>query len=85
MAGAPQPSASLSFCAYDGYKQKGCCSKQEDANLLKKFEYMNVSDTECAGFIKEILCAVSHHFSAVFCKLLFFMFLTVHSNGCEWM
>ncbi|XP_057843332.2 HIPL1 protein isoform X2 [Cryptomeria japonica] len=61
---APQPSVSLNFCSDNGYKQKGCCSKQEDMNLLKKFESMNVSDTVCARFIKQILCAQCDQFAA---------------------
>ncbi|XP_057859085.2 HIPL1 protein isoform X2 [Cryptomeria japonica] len=61
---APQLSASLSFCSDYGYKQKGCCSKQEDTNLLNKFESMNVSDKGCAGFIKQILCAECDQYAA---------------------
>ncbi|KAH9323002.1 hypothetical protein KI387_017641, partial [Taxus chinensis] len=55
---SPQPSVSpLSFCSEDGYEKNGCCSRQEDMNLSSKFESMNVSNSECAAFIKQILCA----------------------------
>ncbi|KAH9323003.1 hypothetical protein KI387_017642, partial [Taxus chinensis] len=62
---SPQPSVSpLSFCSEDGYEKKGCCSRQDDMNLSSKFESMNVSNSECAAFIKQILCAECDQFAA---------------------
>lgn len=62
---APHPSKSpLSFCHNDGYEKNRCCSSQEDMGLKSKLTAMNVTDTKCSAFLKQILCAECDQYAA---------------------
>ncbi|KAL6562577.1 hipl1 protein [Orobanche gracilis] len=54
---------SLDFCPYSG---KTCCSQSQDLQLRKRFQAMNISDSDsaCASAVKSILCAACDPFSA---------------------
>ncbi|KAL3841017.1 hypothetical protein ACJIZ3_025608 [Penstemon smallii] len=51
----------LTFCPYNG---KMCCSSSQDQQLQKRFQAMNISDSNCASAVKSILCATCDQFSA---------------------
>lgn len=53
--------APLGFCAYNG---SSCCSAKNDADLEKKFESMDISDSGCASLVQSVLCAKCDPFSA---------------------
>lgn len=62
---APLPSKSpLSFCSNKAYKDNGCCDRKADSDIESIFQSMNVSDTKCAGVLKEILCSKCDQFAA---------------------
>ncbi|XWS60633.1 hypothetical protein CRYUN_Cryun07bG0052100 [Craigia yunnanensis] len=51
----------LNFCSYSG---SACCDSAKDMRLQKRFQALNVSDTECASILKSILCSACNQFSA---------------------
>ncbi|XVE57034.1 hypothetical protein DITRI_Ditri04bG0059100 [Diplodiscus trichospermus] len=51
----------LNFCSYSG---SACCGSAKDMQLQKRFQALNVSDTECASILKSILCSACNQFSA---------------------
>ncbi|XP_039130293.1 LOW QUALITY PROTEIN: HIPL1 protein-like [Dioscorea cayenensis subsp. rotundata] len=53
--------APLAFCSYNG---SSCCDATDDANLQKKFQSMNISDSACGSLVKSILCTKCNPFSA---------------------
>lgn len=62
---APLPSESpLSFCSNKSYQDNGCCDRKADSDIQSTFRSMNVSDTKCAGVLKEILCSKCDQFAA---------------------
>lgn len=62
---APLPSESpLSFCSNKAYQDNGCCDRKADSDIQSTFRSMNVSDTKCAGVLKEILCSKCDQFAA---------------------
>ncbi|KAK9104835.1 hypothetical protein Scep_021679 [Stephania cephalantha] len=55
------PKAPLAFCSYNG---SACCDSDEDSQLQKQFQSMNVSDPACSSLLKSVLCAKCDPFSA---------------------
>ncbi|KAI3785727.1 hypothetical protein L1987_44852 [Smallanthus sonchifolius] len=55
------PKTPLAFCNYNG---SSCCDSNDDSNIQKQFESMNVSQPACAPVLKSILCSRCDPFSA---------------------
>ncbi|KAI3885595.1 hypothetical protein MKX03_009293 [Papaver bracteatum] len=56
-----RPKVPLEFCPND---EIVCCDSNQDLELKKAFQSMNISHPACASLIKSILCAKCNQFSA---------------------
>ncbi|MCL7022124.1 hypothetical protein MKW94_003464, partial [Papaver nudicaule] len=56
------PKIPLRFCPND--ENTVCCDSNQDLELKKAFQYMNISDPACFSLVKSILCAKCNRFSA---------------------
>ncbi|KAI3858934.1 hypothetical protein MKW98_028667 [Papaver atlanticum] len=56
------PKIPLGFCPND--ESTVCCDSNQDLELKKAFQSMNISDPACATLVKSILCAKCNRFSA---------------------
>ncbi|KAI3858933.1 hypothetical protein MKW98_028666 [Papaver atlanticum] len=55
------PKIPLEFCPND---ESDCCDSNQDLELEKAFQSMNISDPACASLVKSILCTKCNRFSA---------------------
>ncbi|CAN8264626.1 unnamed protein product [Cochlearia groenlandica] len=52
----------LHFC--DTYsRRQSCCDSKDDLELQNRFDFMNISDTNCSSLLKSILCSKCDQFS----------------------
>ncbi|KAI3885592.1 hypothetical protein MKX03_009290 [Papaver bracteatum] len=55
------PKIPLGFCPND---ESVCCDSNQDLEMKKAFQTMNISDPACASLVKSIICAKCNPFSA---------------------